>query len=231
MPCEQFKEALIETAISGAEPQGELRTHLNACASCRGVFAKEQSLFSAIDLGIQAAANAKVPPSLLPRVRAALDEVPVTSPSWSFGWMVITGAAVASAVLFVTLTIRQNALRERPDDSAASRPPAPEIARPAPGVPSFATPGNNHSYQLPSVAFAPNSPLPEGTATAKSTLEVLVPQDDEVALASYAQQWSSHKRPPLVAGDPSQTTVALLEVSPIQIPELDVKPLAEGNSQ
>jgi anti-sigma factor RsiW len=75
MPCEHFQDALIEAAATRAEPQGEVRVHLQNCAACQAAFEQEQSLFASIDAGVRVVANAEVPPSLMPRVRAALDEM------------------------------------------------------------------------------------------------------------------------------------------------------------
>jgi len=61
--------------------------------------------------------------------------------------------------------------------------------------------------------------------------EVLVPRDQEVLLARYAQQWSSHKRAPLVAQGADEVSVKPLEVAPIQIAQLDVKLLTEDGSK
>ena len=70
MPCAHYKDALIEAAASGAdltsvptpdEETAALRAHLESCASCRAAFEQEQSLFSSIDAGLHAAANAEVP--------------------------------------------------------------------------------------------------------------------------------------------------------------------------
>ena len=76
MPCQHYKDALIEVAASGSAPQGELRVHLDECASCRAAFAEEQSFFAAIDSGVRAAANIDVPPSLLPRAFDAQHAAP-----------------------------------------------------------------------------------------------------------------------------------------------------------
>jgi hypothetical protein len=60
--------------------------------------------------------------------------------------------------------------------------------------------------------------------------EVLVPKDQELLIASYARQWSTQKRAPLVQEDVNQATVTPLEVAPIQITQLDVKLLKEDGS-
>ena len=97
MPCEPYKNALVETAATGAEPQGELRAHLAACPACRTAFAEEQSLFSSIDARLHATANVEMPPSLLPRVRARLDQAAAPQSRWIPAW----AAVAASLALFI----------------------------------------------------------------------------------------------------------------------------------
>ena len=231
MLCEHFEDALIEAAASGVAPQGELRAHLDACASCRALFAQEQSLFGAIDSGVRAAGNAEVPASLLPRVRASLDEAVVTQPRWIVTWPVLAGAAVCVVILFTAIVFRQSNRVPKPNDSIASNSSAPP-ANVSPRIPDSAGPSLRPAPSAPPpVSVAKNMAPRQAADSYDSTPQVLVPRDQELLLASYAQQWSSQKRGPLVAGDTDQTVVALLEVTPIQITQLDVKPLAEGNSQ
>ena len=226
MPCEHYKDALIDTAAGGAGPQGELRAHLASCPSCREAFTQEQSLFAAIDAGLQVAANAEVPPSLVPRVRAALDEGIVGYAGWNSRWLALAGAAAAAALLFA-VTFRHNRpgplYTNKPTGAASGQPgipavPAPLTSKSSGGVDSPTRPGRHDAprEELVSVTSAP---------------EVLVPRDQELLVASYARQWSSRKRAPLVATNAQQTAVALLQVPPIQIAELDVKLLSEGNSR
>ena len=62
--------------------------------------------------------------------------------------------------------------------------------------------------------------------------EVLVPRDQDILLAEYAEQWRLHKRGPLLLAQNSDATIlAPLQVAPIQIAELDVKLLADEKSQ
>jgi hypothetical protein len=61
--------------------------------------------------------------------------------------------------------------------------------------------------------------------------EVLVPRDQEILLAGYAEQWSLRGHAPLLAQDADSTILAPLQVAPIQIAELDVKLLADEKSQ
>ena len=231
MPCEHYKDALIEAVASGAGPSGELRAHLAGCASCREAFSQEQALFAAIDSGLQAAANAEVPPSLLPRVRAGMETMPVGASRWTPGWFVLAGASLVAAMVLVGVVAHQNRIGTPPINSADNRPAVPETVPPIqsalPPAPSV-----NHDAIPRTSMRAGSAPVRlEHAVAAQSAPEVLVPRDQELLLASYAQAWSSRKRAPLIANDAKQADVALLEVAPIQITELDVKPLAEGDSQ
>jgi hypothetical protein len=229
MSCENYKDALTEAAASGATPQGELRAHLAECASCREAFAQEQSLFAAIDDGLHTSANTEVPPSLLPRVRAAADELAVAPQRWGSSWFALAGAAAAA--LFFAVGIRHNNSRTPPTNIAAIRPTVEQVIATKQTPLSSAPSETKDSGPRPRLSAARNFISPRKQASGGAMPEVLVPRDQEVLLASYARQWSSRKRAPLVAGDVVQTAMAPLEVAPIQIAELDVKPLAEGNSQ
>ena len=231
MPCEHYKDALMDAAASGAAPSGELRAHLSECASCRAAFDEEQSLYAAIDSGLHAGANAGVPPSLLPRVRAELGDVTVASPRLSSSWFALAGAAVAGVAFFLVATTHQNNPRPAPANLVGNRTSAPQILPSSQGASSSGLSKERNSILRTPVATPRNSGQAAELASRKPTPEILVPRDQELLLVSYAQEWGSRKRPPVVASDAVQTAMVLLEVAPIQITELDVKPLAEGDSQ
>jgi hypothetical protein len=84
---------------------------------------------------------------------------------------------------------------------------------------------NSVSQRQP--AIAKNALAAETLVNGKTMPEVLVPRDQEVLLAEYAEQWRFHKRTPLLAQDSDATILAPLQVAQIQIAELDVKLLAE----
>jgi hypothetical protein len=234
MPCEHYKDALIEAAATGSDfasavglsPElATLRAHLAVCASCRAAFAEEESLFAAIDSDLHAAANADVPPSLLPRVRVGLDGVAVAHTRWGSGWFALAGAAAAATVLSFAVTIRHNP-RTPLTNSATYHPPTQQVIPSTHGVlPS----GNPHSRHP--VSTAGNPVVGEALLSQKSVPEALVPRDQEFLLAAYARQWGARQRAPLLPADADLATVTPLEVAPIQITQLDVKPLAEGDSQ
>ena len=118
MPCQHHKEALIEAAAGNLQPQGELRAHLDACTTCRAAFEQEQSLFASIDAGLHVAANAEVPASLLPRVRARLDEASAPRRIWAANWLVLASAAAIIVALFVARAVWRPNIVRKPVETA-----------------------------------------------------------------------------------------------------------------
>ena len=226
MPCQHYKDALIEVAASGAAPQGELRAHLDECVSCRAAFDEEQSLFAAIDSGLHAAANEEVPRSLLPRVRASLNEAATAHPSWSSVWFALTVGATAAVALFVIVRIPHNNPGSLSTRSGANLPAAPGIVPTKQTQPLSIPPEKGKLPERP----GRNASSRELT-NRRLSREILVPRDQEALLASYATQWNSRVRAPVVASEVVDAKLEPLKVPPIQITNLDVKPLAEESSQ
>jgi hypothetical protein len=232
MPCENYKDALIEAAASGAEPQAELRAHLDSCAACRTAFVQEQSLFVSIDSGLRQSVSAEVPASLLPRVRACIAEETVPSRRWFTNWLTVATAAAIITAFFITRVVWHSNRNQNPlPNTAQTNSPIPVL--PSPKAPAKAPEPparvNSHSNEQTFVArSSPNS----GREPARNAFpEVLVLRDQEVLLSAYAKQWGHRKRTSLLAQNSSETDFAPLEVAPIQIAELDVKLLADEKSQ
>jgi hypothetical protein len=232
MLCEPFQNALIEAAASGTEPQGELGAHLRDCAACQAVFEQEQSLFATIDSGMHAVANAEVPPSLLPRVRARLDEVGAPKPAWSPKWFVLAGASAMLALLFVTQSVW------RTNNETTLMRTAKNVSTPRPVVPpperqdlNALPPRSKNSVLRPRTTGTLNL-VPREARTSRNTVpEVLVPRDQEDLLVSYAMEWGQRKRAPLVAASFDPTNLPPLQIAPIQIAQLDVKLMTEEQAQ
>ena len=231
MLCQHYKEALIEAAASSGEPRGELRAHLDACATCRATFKEEQSLFASIDAGLHVTANTEVPASLLPRVRARLDEESAPRRSWLSNWLVLASAAVIVVAFFAARAVWRTNDVQRPVE-LAGKPGAPPQVTPSPQNPTpvVAPPVEKNPSSPHQLAIAKDSPAHEALVRGKNMPEVLVPRDQEVLLAEYSEQWSLRAHAPLLAQNSDATILAPLQVAPIQIAELDVKLLAEEKS-
>jgi len=223
---------LIEAAASGAEPQGELRAHLDVCLDCRAAFEQEQSLFASIDAGLRVAANIHVPASLLPRVRACLDEQSARRRIWVTNWLVLASAAVIVVAFFTARAVwRPTAVRPPVESARKLVVPALVTAAPQNHRPIVDPQVEKNVVSKHQLVIAKNHPVRETPVRGKTMPEVLVPRDQELLLAEYAEQWSLHKHPLLLAQEFDATIWAPLQVAPIQIDGLGVKLLAEGKLQ
>lgn len=229
MPCQHYKDALIEAAAGGAAAQGDLRVHLDACASCRAAFEQEQSLFVSIDAGLRVTASAEMPASLLPSVRARLDDVSVSRRVWVTNWLALASAALMAVAFFAVRAIWHTNVVQRPVETTG-KISAPQVTPSPRNQTPIAEPAmEKNSSPEQQLAIARNHPARE--APGSIVPEVLVPRDQEILLAEYAEQWRLHNHAPLVAQDFDTTILAPLRVAQIQIDELDVKLLADDKSQ
>lgn len=232
MPCESYKDALIQATASGSELQSDVREHLDACASCRITYAEEQYLFASIDTGLHKLACTEVPAWLLPRVRARLDEEAIFQRSWLVNWRALAGATAIVAVFFAAHLVWRTGMKAQPAETAIrTNAPASVISQPQQQKSLAVAPSRRNSISQSRAAIAKNLVPQEALATRNTQPQVLVPPDQEIVLARYAEQWRQRKRAPLLAENPEDPSVAPLQVAPIQIAQLDVKLLAEEKSQ
>ena len=224
MPCEHYKDALIEVAVSGAAPSGELRAHLSECASCRSAFDEEQSLFSAIDSSLHASVNADVPSSLLPRVRSQLDEVIVPR----FRWLQPIVFASASAALAFVVFLMARPHHARPEETAKQSP----IVVPAPTVPATSENPEGTSPEAIQVAFIPvrhshaSRNSTDVHSAASGNVEVLVPPDEREGLAQLVATLNEHRdvAAAFLTQRPEKKD-APVTVDPLKISDIEIKPL------
>jgi hypothetical protein len=228
MPCKHYKDALIEAAASGSQPQGNLRAHLDACASCRAAFEQEQSLFASIDAGLHVTANAEVTASLVPRVLARLDEAVTPQRRW-MQHLVFATAGVA--LLFAIFLFAQQH-PSRPDIQAKQTPQIP-VSEP----PTTNAHNQNSVSGTQIVSSNLNNSQRRGRSNflhpvASSQPEVLVPPDEREAFSSFVAVLGERREVAfaLVAPAP-QTKDGSASLEPLQINELEIKPLAATESE
>jgi hypothetical protein len=233
MTCHHYKQALLELAAAGAEtkPDPQLLAHLQACASCRSAFQNERSLFASIDSCLRSSANAEIPSSFIPTVRAQLQRespaaqgVRITNPLL---WL---PAIAAAAIILVIFAGQDRRVKSQPtDELATERTESPVATAPTAASPSQATTAPIAAAVGKRVASkAIIRPDTNSVRAGSSNPEILVPPDQEILLAHYADQFRRHHQSSatlLTEVAPDQTTP--LEVPLIQIAELDVKPLAD----
>jgi hypothetical protein len=222
MLCESYKQALTDAAAANVVPSDEVSAHLSACRFCRAFFVAEQQLFAAIDCGVDAAANHGVPASLLPRVRARLDERPLSNFSWFRVGALLAGAAL---VLVSVLMLQKMRLASR------------EAAAPANIVAESSAPKESPAAIVPEVrpetqAVEPrstkwNHPRVIDAPKPAADRAVLVPAGQREAVDNLLAALSRGT----VKGDDllvKRTASGSIndELAPLGIPAIEIKPLA-----
>ena len=240
MPCENYKDALIEAAATGLDPanalasnakMAALRVHFESCAFCRAAFVEGQALFISIDAGLHATANAEVPASLLPRVRARLDEAANLNRIWTANWFALASAALVVVAFFAARAVWHLNVEQNPAPTSVRTDSPGSIIQPSQTSASSSVPLPKNESASPRSATAAISASSERPSVRNAMLEVLVPRDQEDLLVSYAQQWNLRKRAPLVVANPDATNMSPLQIVPIQIAQLDVKLMTEEQAQ
>ena len=228
MLCKHYKNALIEAAASNGQPQGELRAHLGACASCRTAFEQEQALFSSIDASLHVTANADVPASLLPRVRARLDESVATQRCW-LQPVIFAAASVALTFAIFLLT---RPLHPRPDSQANQ---APQIPASHTSVTNAGDQNSDPRTHIVSSKVNNSQMLGHSTLlrpVASSQPEVLVPPDEREAFARFVAVLCEHREVALALVTPAPPTKnEPTSLEPLQINGLEIKPLEERQTE
>jgi hypothetical protein len=222
MPCENYREALIEAAASGAAPPRELRLHLDACASCRATFAEELQLFVAIDTGVRASANSEMPASLLPRVRAKLNERSVPQQSWvPAGAALAAVAALVVAIVFVR-GFGRGVAETNPQMIVATHNESPAVIQPSTQT---AAPSETTG---PLANSSSRRPIKTATIAKIEQVAVLIPAGQKQAIDALlvSVQQGKVEADVLFAEKPTGA-LEELQVSPLEISPIEVKPLAD----
>jgi hypothetical protein len=224
--CEDYRVSLMDAAASDAAPSHELSLHLDACLACSRAFAEEKQLFGAIDAGLRAETNAKVPTSLLPRVRAQLNEQPVPRHSWvPVGAVVVAAVALLAVIVFARGLGRESSGVDRDmQPRAKNAPPAAiHVASIADGPVKTASTTEKHN---------PSRPARNAQVTQAESLTVLISAGQKraiEALVASVRQGEAKANIVLIEqteASPQDTGVAPLAISPIEL-----KPLADLSSE
>ncbi len=220
--CEDYREALMEAAAANAEPSHELRAHLDACLSCRAAFAEELQLFSAIDVNVRSIANAEVPSSFLPRVRAELNERSVPHRLW-----LPAGAAIAvAAALLVAIII----VRERKRDVAEPNSPVSSVAHnvlPAETKLASAAADRFKTGAAP-VKNRQGRPINPASAASVEQVAVLIPVGQKLALDALLTNVRHGKvEAGVVLDETPEKSLEEIQVLPLGIQPIEVKPLPD----
>jgi hypothetical protein len=222
MLCENYREALIEAAAVGARLSPELRSHLDACVSCRAALVEETQLFAAIDAGLRTAANAEVPPSFFPGVRASLLDDVASERGWK-PFLIFAAAAVA-IVLTVFITARsRHTIYDNQAKQIFSASPREKLEASARGEAS-----GTRAIVAPSRSYRVQHQRNTASADSASSnaMDVLVPPEEREAFARFIGSQPGRGDVVIagVAAAPDNEDKRL-SVEPLEISELEVKPL------
>ena len=237
MICDHYQHALLELAARGADPDPGLFAHLQACSSCRSAFENERSLFASIDSCLRSSVNAEIPASFLPTIRTEVQRElqRESQPSRGNGRvtdLLVRASALAAAafILFIFARLDRRVKPQSRDDQLATQrtesPVAPSTtaaAKQLQGSSHQITNSNRNGLASKAVSILNKNSF----QTKNSEPEILVPPDQEILLARYADQFRRHHR----SSSTLLTEIAPDQKGPLQVPliqiaELDVKPLA-----
>jgi len=222
MNCQQSQKGILD-ALAAGEPKlrGAVAAHQQDCAACQAYFESQARLFRQLEEGLTAIASEEVPASLLPRVRARLDEEPPQRYSGVPGWGL---AAIAAVILGVSLGFFLNQPKHHavlPENvSMAAR----GVENPVPGVRPLGkvvTPSLNQGHEH-GRAFAAAA---KGSETVP---EVIVLPEEQAAFAKFVRQQLPEQQEVILAvthaapaNDDLPAEIASLEIEGLQMKPLD----------
>jgi hypothetical protein len=225
--CEDYRVSLMDAAAADSATSHELSSHLVACASCRTAFAEEKQLFAAIDTGLRANANAEVPTSFLPRVRARLEDAPEAERRWTPFLIFAAASAAIALTLFIASRPRQaidnNEASQKLSAPSRETPETP-VRREATGKPFIvASDGSRHTLRRRIAT--------QGSSGASTRLEVIVPPDEREAFVRFVSTRQERSDVAIAVVAPAAGHEdASISVEPLMIAKLEVTPLEQLES-
>lgn len=224
MLCEECRSAITDALASGSM-SSRLQAHLQSCEACGVAFAGEKALFTAMEVALGDTANADVPVSLVPTVRAAIAGEAAPSPRLRVVWSL---APTLVAVSLILIVFSPRILRHSHSSNVSVVEVTPDRrdrvsmkADSTAAVPRLsASVRQRHATQraIPRVARGPR---------------VIVPADSEAAVLRYAA--FLRRRADLaksLAAAQAQTPAQIkpLEIAEIRSEPLSIDPLATGSA-
>ncbi len=221
MNCQNAREQITDTLAGGsAELTGELTAHVETCAGCGAFYVQQAELFRAVDSGVSAMANEPVPASLLPRVRARMEErIPRRS------WVSSALTAAAALAVVVLVAIFHPLVEKKPKGMPVSAIPA--LSKDNPEV-------HQHTGIVTAVAALPRGPKVIHAEASRGTCaegiaavpEVIVLRQEREAFARFLAELPKEKEiaEALTQAAP-QKDEQPVETALLQIGELEVRPL------
>jgi len=218
MKCQVAQKKITEGFAAGlATLSSDVHAHLKSCEKCKRFYEKEKTLLLALDRELQNLVNRRVPTSLLPRVRAGLEQTAARPALGAAGWsLVALSAAMALAVCLGSLLNRAprytTEVERQPLVSQAAHPPTPK-----PPSPSRAAAANP--------AALVEAPRASHVKTSIAGREVLVLAEERDAFARFVVHRVPNQIETGVTASSSEQSDAPLEIALLQIEKVQIEPL------
>jgi hypothetical protein len=226
MNCQQYQQKILESlaADEGVRAE-ELMTHLNSCAACRKFHTAQQDLFHSIDGGLRSLANPPVPVSLLPALRARLNEKSFANRAHLRGWSWSLIAATAVVIMAASVS---HPLRHPATPPALSYPASAASATRS--VEDLQPRAQSHREAPRNAARIPNAKRASAAAAPSNAPEVIVLAEERQAFAKFVAEVPEQPKVALALAHPALVAADdAVEIALLQIDGLDVKPL-EGSA-
>jgi hypothetical protein len=221
MNCKLCQEKILESLAIGTELlASEVATHKESCIACRGYYDTQRNLFRSIDAGLRSFANHPIPSSLVPSVRARLDEsIPRRSGYFSWSFAAVAAVVILTAGIGYVLRRPENHPNSPKVFSVASR----SVSNPVPATQPPAKPSN--------VAPRPIAKRISSEAASMTAPEVIVLAEERQAFARFVAEIPQEREVAMAMTKPAQERAGdPLEIALLQIESLEVKPL-EGTTK
>jgi hypothetical protein len=229
MLCDKYKKTLIEAAANVGSLPNAAREHVNRCAFCTEMLAAQEGLFAMMDERLRSMANLPVPANFDHRVRAALP-VDFSRHRRSYLPLFAWGSVAAALMMGIALIQSVRPSKREPRTAAVqSRPSVPEQQS------TIAASAVNGS-KFPAKRYPKTSTLAipqyrKGLVAGNDQPEVLVPGGQQDLLVKYMEALSARRtRAMLTASAPHEPEVKPIEIRPVEISQLVVKPLPDLSS-
>lgn len=226
MNCQQCQQQISESLATDASVlPPKTAAHANSCALCQKFHAAQLTLSQSIDAGLRSIVNQPVPPSLLPSVRARLDEIPAAQPGLIPHWRTVVVAAVAILALAVSYVLRRPI--PQPDSQQHASVVVPSTKHPQAVTPEMHLEGPEAARaSAPAHVSASLLAKRASTSSSSSAPEVIVLPEERAAFAQFVAEVPKEREVALALTQPAAPMPdAAVQIALLQIAEVEVKPL------
>jgi ferredoxin len=205
MNCKKCQTKLLESLAASETVAREVAMHQQSCTACATCYREQQEMFQRVNAGLRSLVNQPVPPSLLPRVRARLDETSARQSAWWPAWSFVAATVVLALGIGCALHRLHNIANSAHVASVSQHNAASQIA------------GDNMKTQpQPKVHVLSASKQERATADTPPTAgpQVIVSAEERLAFAKF------------IAHVPEDGSAALARVQPVQPQNVDPTEIA-----